>query len=175
MFPEKRSPEDKAKHLHRMKSCADNKSKALSNSGVLKRANITHRTGTKAYSIKYTTINKCCSIRIEQRQLKVDQVGFYSLIDDLYMQLDGKWIQDSKDHLWRNKYRERAKVCMLDLYEVGRAEFIIDPSDLHDKAKSLLYELDEDSAEYVIREVIGRIFASIGVPYFKLTQKYCVL
>ena len=54
------------------------------------------------------------------------------------------------------------------------AEFIIDPSDLHDKAKSLLYKLDEDSAEYVIREVIDRIFASIGVPHFKLTQKYCV-
>ena len=106
MFSEKRSPEDKDKHLNRMKSYTDNKSQAISNSGVLKRANITQRTGAKAYSIKYATMNKCCSIRIEQRQLKVDQAGFSGLIDDLYMQLDGKWIQDSKDHLWRNKYRE---------------------------------------------------------------------
>lgn len=174
MFSEKRSPEDKDKHLNRMEPYADNKSQAISNSGVLKRADVSQKTGAKAYSIKYATRNKCCSIRIEQRQLKVDQAEFYSLIDDLYMQLDDKWIQDSKDHVWRNKYRERAKVCMLDLYEVGRAEFIIDPSDLHDKAKSLLYKLDEDSAEYVIREVIDRIFASIGVPHFKLTQKYCV-
>ena len=66
-------------------------------------------------------------------------------------------------------------VCMLDLCEVGRAEFIIDPSDLHDKAKSLLYKLDDESAEYVIREVIDRIFASIGVRDSKLTQRYCVL
>ena len=63
---------------------------------------------------------------------------------------------------------------MLDLYEVGCAEFHIDPSDLDDKAQSLLSDLDEDAREYVMREVICRIFASIGVPYFKLTQKYCV-
>ena len=174
MFSQKRSPEDKDKHLNRMKPCADDKPKAFSNSGVLKGENITQRTGTKAYSIKYTPIKKRCSILIEQRELKVDQAEFYSLINDLYKQLDDRWIRDSKDHSWINKYRERAKVCMLDLYEGGRAEFIIDPSDLDDKAKSLLYELDEDSVEYVIREVISRIFASIGVPYFKLTQKYCV-
>lgn len=173
MSTDDRFSEDKDKHFHRMKPCADDRSKTLSNSGALK-TNITQRTGTKAYSIKYTSIKKRCSILIEQRELKVDQTGFYSLIDDLYKQLDNKWVQDSKDRSWRKKYRERAKVCMLDLYEGGRAEFIIDPSDLHDKAKSLLYELDEDSAEYVIREVISRIFASIGVPYFKLTQKYCV-
>jgi hypothetical protein len=142
------------------------------NSDALKTTNITQRTGTKAYSIKYATINKCYSIHIEQQQLKVDQVGFFGLIDDLYKQLDGKDIQDSKDHLWINKYRERAKVCMLDLYEVGCAEFHIDPSDLHDKAKSLLSDLDEDAREYVMREVICRIFASIGVPYFKLTQNF---
>jgi hypothetical protein len=170
MTSKDRSSEDEDKPFQLMKNHV-NKSKAFTSSSVSKR----RRTGTKAYSIKYTTINKCCSIRIEQRQLKVDQVGFYSLIDDLYMQLDGKWIQDSKDLLWRNKYRERAKVCMLDLYEVGRAEFIIDPSDLHDKAKSLLYKLDDESAEYIIREVIDRIFASIGVRDSKLTQKYCVL
>ena len=46
--------------------------------------------------------------------------------------------------------------------------------DLQDKAKSQFYELDEDSEEYVMREVISRIFASIGVPHFRLTQKYCV-
>ena len=129
--------------------------------------------------LKHTRLNtpqgtSAVVFALNNDRLKVDQAEFYSLIDDLYMQLDDKWIQDSKDHVWRNKYRERAKVCMLDLYEVGRAEFIIDPSDLHDKAKSLLYKLDEDSAEYVIREVIDRIFASIGVPHFKLTQKYCV-
>jgi hypothetical protein len=63
---------------------------------------------------------------------------------------------------------------MLDLYEGGHAELIIDHSDLHDKAKSLLSDLDEDTREYVMREVICRIFASIGVPHFKLTQKFCV-
>jgi hypothetical protein len=175
MFSQKRSPEDKDKHLNQMGPCADDSSNALSNSDILKPIDIPQRTGTKAYSIKYATKNKCCSILIEQRQLKVDQAGFSGLIDDLYKQLDGKEIQDSKDHLWINKYRESAKVCMLDLYEGGRAEFRIDHSDLHDKPKSLLYQLDEDSREYVIREVISRIFASIGVPYFKLTQKYCVL
>ena len=173
MSTDDRFSEDKDKHFELMKDRVD-ESDELSNSDMLKRANITQRKGTKAYSIKYTTINKCCSIRIEQRQLEVDQTEFYSLVDDLYKQLDGKWIQDSKDHSWINKYRERAKVCMLDLHEVGRAEFLIDPSDLDDKAKSLLSELDEDSAEYVIREVISRIFASIGVPHLKLTQRYCV-
>lgn len=168
MFPEKRSPENKDKHLHRIKSSADNESKALSNSGALRRA----RTGTKAYSIKYVTMS--CCIRIKQQQLKVGQWGSCSLIDDLHTQLNGKCIKNSKDHLWTNKYRERAKVYMQDLYEVGRAEFIIDASDLHGKAKSVLYKLDDDSAEFVIREVIDRIFESIGVRDFKLTQKYCV-
>jgi hypothetical protein len=111
---------------------------------------------------------------IEQLQIKVTEVEFSGLIDDIYMQLDGKLIQDSKDRLWRKKYRERAKVCMLDLYKVGRAQFFIDPYDLQDKAKSQFYELDEDSEEYVMREVSRRIFASIGVPHFRLTQKYCV-
>lgn len=175
MSTDDRFSEDKDKRLHRMKSSVDDGFKALSNSDVLKKANIIQRTWPKAYSIKYATKNKCCSsIRIEPRQLKVSQTEFYSLIDDLYKQLDGKEIQDSKDHLWINKYRERAKVCMADIYEVGCAEFHIDHSDLHDKAKSLLYELDEDTQEYVIREVICRIFASIGVPHFRLTQKYCV-
>jgi hypothetical protein len=120
-------------------------------------------------------MNKACCIRIKQRQLKVGQGGFCSLIDDLHTQLDGKCIKDSKDHLWMNKYRERAKVYMHDLYEVGRAEFIIDCSDLHGKTKSLLFKLDDDSTEFVIREVIDRIFESIGLRDFKLTQKYCVL
>jgi hypothetical protein len=174
MSTDDRFSEDEDKHFHRMKPCAVDMSQALSNNGVLETTNITQRTGTKAYSIKYTTKNKCFSILIEQRQLKVDQMDLHSLIDELYKQLDGKEIQDSKDHLWRKKYRELAKVCMLDLYEVGRAELIIDPFDFHDKARSQFYELYEDSAEYVMREVISRIFASIGVPDFKLTQKYCV-
>ena len=135
-----------------MKPYADNKSKAFSNSSVLKRANIRQRTGTNAYSIKHVRMNKCGSIRIEQRQLKVDQWEFCSLIDDLHMQLDDKMIKDSKDHLWRKKCRESAKVYMHDLYEVGRAEFIIDPRDLLEEARSGLYKLDDDSAEYVIRE-----------------------
>jgi hypothetical protein len=65
MFSEKRSPEDKDKHLNRMEPYADNKSQAISNSGVLKRADVSQKTGAKAYSIKYATRNKCCSIRIE--------------------------------------------------------------------------------------------------------------
>ena len=175
MSTDDRFSEDKDKRLHRMKSSADDGSKALSNSDILKPIDIPQRTGPKAYSIKYATKNKfCSSIRIEQRQLKVGQTEFYSLIDDLYKQLDGKEIQDSKDHLWINKYRERAKVFMLDIYEVGCAKFHIDHSDLHDKADSLLSDLDEDAREYVMREVICRIFASIGVPHFRLTQKYCV-
>lgn len=50
----------------------------------------------------------------------------------------------------------------------------LNPYDLQDKAKSQFYELDEDSEEYVMREVSRRIFASIGVSYFRLTQKYCM-
>jgi hypothetical protein len=174
MSTDDRFSEDENKRFHRMKPCAEDTSKASSTSDVLKGENIKSKTGTKAYSVNYTTINECHSILIEQRQLKVDQAGFSGLIDDLYRKLDCKEIQDIKDRSWRKKYRERAKVCMLDLYEIGRAEFIIDSSDIDDKSESLLSELDEDSREYVIREVISRIFASIGVPYFKLTQKYCV-
>jgi hypothetical protein len=174
MSADDRFSEDKDKHFHRMKPCADDRSKASSNSNELEEANIGQRTRSKAYSIKYAKIKECCRILIEQQQLKVIEVGFSGLIDDIYKQLDDKLIQDSKDSSWRKKYRERAKVCMLDLYEVGRAEFFIDPYDLRDKAKSQFYELDRDSAEYVIREVISKIFASIGVPHFKLTQKYCV-
>ncbi|HEY7081723.1 MAG TPA: hypothetical protein VH500_18680 [Nitrososphaeraceae archaeon] len=174
MSTDDRFSEDENKHFYRVKPCAEDRSRTLSNSDVFETTNITQRTGTKAYSVKYSIKNMCSSILIEQRQLKIDQVDLHSLIDDLYKQLDDKWIQDGKDHLWINKYREQAKVCMLDLYEVGRAELLIDPSDLHDKARSQFYELYEDSAEYVMREVISRIFASIGVPDFKLTQKYCV-
>jgi len=167
--------EDKNKHFYRVKPCAEDRSKTLSNSDVFETTNITSRRGTKAYSIKYVTMNKNCCIRIKQRQLKVDQMDLHSLINDLHKQLDDKRIQDSKDHLWRQKYRERAKVYMQDLYEVGRAEFIIDSTDLHGRIKSVLFKLDDDSAEFVIREVINRIFASIGIRDFKLTQKYCVL
>jgi hypothetical protein len=92
----------------------------------------------------------------------------YSLIDDIYMQLDSKSIEDSNDHLWRRKYRERAKVYMHDLYEVGRAEFIIDPTDLHEETKSLLFKLDDYFAEYVIRQVVCRIIANVSIRDFKL-------
>jgi predicted RNA-binding protein len=167
MGTDDRFSEDKNKHIYRVKPCAEDRSKTLSNSDVFETTSITPRKGTKAYSIKYVTKNKCYSVRIKQRQLKVNQVDLHSLIDDLHKQLDDKWKQDSKDHLWRQKYRERAKVYMHDLYEVGRAQFIIDPTDLRE-AKSVFYKLDDHSAEYVIREVISRIIASISVRDFKL-------
>lgn len=144
-----------------------NKSKALTNSSKSKR----HRTGTKAHPIKYIALNKCGSIRNEQRHLKGDQ-RLCNLIDDIHMQLDSKLIEDCKDHSWRKKYRERAKVYMHDLYEIAHAEFIIESSDLDDVAKSILYKLDSYSAGYVIRQVIDRIFASIGIRDSKLTPRY---
>ena len=115
MSTDDRFSEDKDKHFELMKDRVD-ESDELSNSDMLKRANITQRKGTKAYSIKYTTINKCCSIRIEQRQLEVDQTEFYSLIDDLYKQLDGKWIQDSKDHSWVETSIENELKCVCWIY-----------------------------------------------------------
>jgi hypothetical protein len=166
MFAEKRSSEQKDKYLQ-TKPCADNKSKTLMNSSKLKR----HRTGTKAHPIKYITLNKCDSIHNEQRHLKGD-MRLRSLIDDIHLQLDSKLIEDSTDHSWRKKYREHAKVYMHDLYEIGRAEFIIGSSDLDDVAKSILYKLDGHSAEFLIREAISRIFASIGVRDSRLTPRY---
>ncbi len=140
-----------------------NKSKAFTSSSVSKRC----RTRTKACAIKYVTLNKCFSLPV-RRQFKVSQWKLYSLIDEIHIQLDSKLIEDCKDDLWKKKYRERAKVYMHDLYEVGRAEFIIDPTDLREEAKSVFYKLDDHSAEYVIREVINRIIASISVRDFKL-------
>lgn len=61
---------------------------------------------------------------------------------------------------------------MHDLYEIAHAEFIIDSSDLDDVAKSILYKLDGHFEEYVIREVINKIFASIGVRDSRLTPRY---
>ena len=87
MSADDRFSKDIDKHFHRMKSSPDDGSIAHSNSDILKTTDITQRTGTKAYSIKYATKNKCYSIHIEQRQLEVDQVGFSGLIDDLYKQL----------------------------------------------------------------------------------------
>jgi hypothetical protein len=142
-----------------------NKSKAFTSSSVLKR----HRTETKAHPIKNITLNKCDSIRNEQLHLSQ---RLCSLIDDIHMQLDSKLLEDSKDHSLRKKYREHAKVYMHDLYEIAHAEFIIDSSDLDDVVKSILYKLDGHSAEYVIREVINRIFASIGVCDSRLTPRY---
>jgi len=166
MFTEERSSEQKDKHLQ-TKPCADNKPKTLMNSTKLKR----RRTGTKTYPVKYITLKKCGSIRNEQRHLKDDK-RLCSLIDDIHMQLDSKLIEDSTDHSCRKKYRERAKVYMYDLYEIGHAEFIIGSSDLDEVAKSILYKLDGHSAEYVIREVIHRIFASIGIRDSKFAPRY---
>jgi hypothetical protein len=163
MTSKNRSSEDKDKHFQLMKNNHVTKSKAFTCSSVSKR----RRTGKKAYAIKYVTMNKCFSLPI-RRQFKVSQWKLYSLIDEIHIQLDSKSIEDSKDHLWRKKYSESAKVYMHDLYEVGRAEFVIDPTDLREEAKSVFYKLDDHSAEYVIREVIRRIIASISVRDFKL-------
>lgn len=170
MYTEKRSSEHKDNYLQRMKPCSDNTSKAFTGSFVLKR----HRTRTNAYPIKYTTMNKCFSTPI-RRQSKASHRRFQSLLDDIHMQLDSKLIEDSKDHSWMKKYRERAKVYMHDLYKIGCAKFTIDSRDLNDVAKSILYKLDGHSAEYVIRQVVNRIFASVGILDSKLKPRYCML
>jgi hypothetical protein len=164
MFTEKRSSEQKDKHLQ-TKPYADNKSNTLMNSSKRQ------RTGTNAHPIKNITLNKSGSIHNEERHLKGDK-RLHSLIDDIHLQLDSKLIEDSTDRSWRKKYRERAKVYMHDLCEIGRAEFIIGSSDLDDVAKSILYKLDGQSAEYVISQVITRIFATIGIRDSKLRPRY---
>ncbi len=174
MSTDDRFSEDENKHFHLVKPCTDNESKALSNPELLKSANITEKTGTKAYSIKLGRRNQGCSILVRQRLLAIGQWGFENLINDLYLQLDEKLIDDNADHLCK-KYRKRARSYFQDLYELGRAEIIIDTEDLHGRAKSVLDKLDKETAEYVIREVVGRILASVGVQDFQLRQRFCVL
>ena len=77
MTSKNRSSEDKDKHFQLMKNNHVNKSKAFTSSSMLKR----HRTGTKAYAIKYVTLNKCFSLPV-RRRFKVGQWKLYSLIDE---------------------------------------------------------------------------------------------
>jgi hypothetical protein len=94
-----------------------------------------------------------------------------SLCNEVYLQLDNKLIKDEKDGRWKRKYRERAKDYIFKLPATGIEPFEIDSSDLSKRVKKELDGLDYDAEEYVEKEVVGRIFDSIGEHYLKLSVR----
>ncbi len=95
-------------------------------------------------------------------EFEVGQWPLDSLCDEIYLQLDSKWTKGKKDGSRKRKYRELAKSYAYRLPMDGLAIFYIDPDDLSMRIIEELEHIDYELADYVMKEVIGRIFDSVG-------------
>ena len=107
----------------------------------------------------------------EKREFEVGQWPLDSLCNEIYLQLDSKLLKDKKNGPRKKKYREHARSYAYRLPMDGLAIFYIDPSDLSMRIIEELENMDFELADYVMKEVIGRIFDSIGEPYLQLSVR----
>lgn len=106
-----------------------------------------------------------------KREFEIGQWPLGSLRDEIYSQLDSKYIKDKKNGPRKRKYRERAKTYVHRIPIDGLRPFYIDPGDLSREIVEELQNLDYKEEDYVLKEVIGRIFDSIGEPYLTLSAR----
>jgi hypothetical protein len=90
------------------------------------------------------------------------------LCKKVHSQLDAKWIKDEKDGNMKRKYRERARCYIRKIHEGALVRFPIDTSDLTGRVADEFINLEDSVWDYVVTDVIGRIFDSIGKPYVRV-------
>lgn len=105
------------------------------------------------------------------REFEIGQWPLDSLCNEIYLQLDSKLIKDEKNGPLKRKYRERARSHIRHLPVDYPESFYIDSRDLSRRVKEELESLDYEEADYVMKEVIGRVFDSIGELYLRLSVR----
>jgi len=106
-----------------------------------------------------------------KREYEIGQWPLDSLCNEIYLQLDSKWIKYGKNGPRKRKYRERALLHTRHPSVDYLESFYIDSRDLSREVKEELESLDYEAADYVMKEVIGRIFDSIGELYLRLSVR----
>jgi hypothetical protein len=107
----------------------------------------------------------------KNREFEIGQWPLDSLYNEIHSQLDSKWIKDKKDGPRKRKYRERARLYTHHPPVDYPESFYIDSRDLPRRVIEELESLDYETADYVMKEVIGRIFDSIGELYLRVSVR----
>jgi hypothetical protein len=64
---------------------------------------------------------------------------------------------------------ERARFYTRKVHKDGMAQFVIDDTDLTGRVEEEFDELEDGLWDHVMREVVDRIFDSIGKPFLRLS------
>ena len=104
----------------------------------------------------------------ERIEVAEEQWSLEGLIAAMHSQLDSIWIRDEEDGDMKRKYRERVRSDVRKLPENGIVPFCINASDMTGRVKEEFFNLEDGQANYVMPEIIDRIFDSIGESYLKL-------
>jgi hypothetical protein len=101
-------------------------------------------------------------------EVKKEKWTIDTLIAEMYSQLDDIWLRDAKDGNMKRKYRRRARLYEPEQSEDGLEPFTIDVADLTARVKEEFFSLGDGAQDYVVKEVLSKIFDSVGKPYLRL-------